>query len=281
MIKSLFSVKTIILSILILGTCSIAFAQNRSEEPSTQLNKRELRKIQKYQLLRNEESGDLEYDHEFNVGGRLMTNGWSAYLEYEKRSSEVSSLLFQLEFGEVKHPKEDKQAKGRDAYGFRYSGHPFVYGKQNIFYQARLGIGQRRVIGGKGNKNGVEVSGLYMGGLSLGLVKPYYLELQSSQGGGSSYQKYSEANAADFLNVQNILGGPGLGRGWNEVDFVPGLYGRIGARFDWAEFNQFVSAVEVGLTGSFYSKKIEIMVQNPGDQFFYGAYVSLLFGKRW
>ena len=65
------------------------------------------------------------------------------------------------------------------------------------------------------------------------------------------------------------------------MDFVPGVYGRIGARFDWAEFNQFVSAVEVGLTGSFYSKKIEIMVQNPGDQFFYGAYVSLLFGKRW
>jgi hypothetical protein len=52
-------------------------------------------------------------------------------------------------------------------------------------------------------------------------------------------------------------------------------------RFDWAEFNEFVSAVEVGLDGQFYSKKVQIMVHNSSKQFYYGAYVSLLFGRRW
>lgn len=266
------------LTYLLLLLSAAAFAQQNNSH----LTPKQLKKIKKYQILRNQQSGETLYEHEFNVGARLNTNGWDGYVEYEKRSSEITSTVFQFEFGETKDPKEDKRSKqlGQDAFGFGYSAHPYVYGKQNIFYQARLGIGQRRLIGGKQNKNGVEVSALYLGGLSLGLVKPYYLQLVDSTG-GASYQKYSEANEASFLNQNDIIAGPGLTKGWSEVKLVPGLYGRLGMRFDWAEFNEFVSAVEVGVEGELYSQKVEIMVQNPGKQFFYGAYVSLVFGKRW
>jgi len=263
---------------LVLVAVSVFAQQN-----SSHLTPKQLKQIRKSQVLRTQQTGQDGYAHEFNVGARLNTNGWSGYLEYEKRSSDIASTLFQFEFGETKSPKEDKRSKslGTDYYGFNYSGHPYVYGKKNIFYQANLGVGRRRVIGGKQNKNGVEVSAIYMGGLSVGLVKPYYLQLLDSTGSTASYQKYSEQNAVTFLNQNNILGGPGLGRGWSEVEVVPGLYARLGMRFDWAEFNEFVSAVEVGVNGAFYSKKVEIMVDNPGKQFFYGAYVSLVFGKRW
>jgi len=259
-------------------TVSVFAQQNTSH-----LTPKQLKKIKKYQILRNQQSGEVEYTHEFNVGARLNTNGWDGYVEYEKRTSEITSTMFQFEFGEIKDPKEDKRAKrlGTDYYGFDYSGHPYVYGKRNVFYQLNLGIGQRRLIGGKQNKNGVEVSAVYLGGLSLGLVKPYYLQLLDSTAGQATYQKYSEENANTFLNQNNIVAGPGLTKGWSEVQVVPGLYGRIGMRFDWAEFNEFVSAVEVGLNGAIYSKKVEIMVQSPGKQFFYGAYVSVVFGKRW
>lgn len=254
-----------------------------AQQNSSHLTPRQLKKIKKSQVLRNQQSGAGTYMHEFNVGARLNTNGWDGYVEYEKRTSDISSTIFQFEFGEIKDPKEDKRSKnlGTDYYGFNYSGHPYVYGKQNVFYQLNLGIGKRRLIGGKQNKNGVEVSAIYLGGLSLGLVKPYYLQLVDSTGNGASYQKYTPEDAITFLNQNNILAGPGLGKGWSEVQVVPGLYGRIGMRFDWAEFNEFVSAVEVGVNGAFYTKKVEIMVQNPGKQFFYGAYVSLVFGKRW
>lgn len=254
-----------------------------AQENTSHLTSKQLKKIKKYQILRNEQEGDVQYLHDFSVGARLNTNGWDGFVDYERRTSEVTSTVFQFGFGEIKGPKEDKQARpqGVDAYGFTYSGHSFVYGKQNIFYQAKLGVGQRRVIGGKGNKNGVEVSALYLGGISLGLVKPYYLELFDSTAGRSVYEKYSAENANTFLNINNIIAGPGLGKGWSEVQVVPGIYGRIGMRFDWAEFNEFISAVEVGLNGEFYSKKVQIMIENPGKQFFYGAYVSLLFGKRW
>jgi hypothetical protein len=272
-------VKRILLTSAALFLAAAVFAQQNTSHLTT----RQLKKIKRSQIQRNEQNGGGTYDHEFDVGGRLNTNGWSAYLEYEKRTSEVASTMFQFEVAEIKDPKEDKNSKiqGVDAYGFAYSGHAYVYGKQNIFYQARLGIGQRRLIGGKGNKNGVEVSAIYLGGVSLGLVKPYYLELVDSTAGSASYQKYTPENANSFLNPNNIIAGPGLGKGWSEVQMVPGLYARIGMRFDWAEFNEFVSALEVGLSADLYSKKVQIMVNNPGKSFFYGAYVSLIFGKRW
>jgi hypothetical protein len=270
-------VKRLLFTSALVFVCATVFAQQNSSH----LSRQQLKKIKRYQVTRNEQPGGSVYGHEFDVGGRLNTNGWSAYLEYEKRSSEVASTMFQLEFGEIKDPKENKTARQSNYYGFGYSGHAYVYGKENIFYQAKLGMGQRRIIGGKGNKNGVEVSAVYLGGLSLGLVKPYYLQLTDSSAGGSSYQKYSPSNANDFLNPNNIVGGPGLGKGWSEVKVVPGLYARLGMRFDWAEFNEFVSALEVGVDAEYYGKKVQIMVENPARQFFYGAYVSLVFGKRW
>lgn len=269
---------------IILTSVALLFAVAAiAQETSSHLTKTELRKIKRSEQFRGQQNQNPEYAHEFDVGGRLKTNGWSAYLDYEILTNEVTHTMFQFEFGEIKDPKESKQSRtqGFDAFGYPYSGHSFVYGKQNIFYQAKLGIGQRRIVGGKGNKNGVEVSAVYLGGISLGLVKPYYLELLDTSSQGTSYQKYSASNATTFLNPNNILAGPGFGKGWNEVKFVPGLYGRAGMRFDWAEFDRVVSAVEVGVDADIYAQNINIMVNNPGKRFYYGAYVSLLFGKRW
>lgn len=271
--------KRIFITILVISFTHVAFSQDNASQ-------QDIKNVKRSQVKEFDYENTNRYEHEFNVGGRLNTNGWSFYLELEKRRNEKLRNLYQFEVGEIKHPKEDKNSRGttyQDPFGYAYyaSARPFVYGKQNIFYQLRLGYGQRRTIGGKGNKNGVEVSAIYMGGISVGLVKPYYLELVDSTGSGTYYAKYTPDNESEFLNPNNILAGGGFKRGWDEVQFNPGLYARLGMRFDWAEFNEFVSAIEVGLTGSFYSKEVQIMVNNSGSKFFYGAYVSLLFGKRW
>jgi len=66
---------------------------------------------------------------------------------------------------------------------------------------------------------------------------------------------------------------------------VPGLHAKLGMRFDWAHFNEVVSALEIGVNGEYYTKKIPIMVAvdgvDPNKQFFFNAYVSIQFGKRW
>ena len=73
---------------------------------------------------------------------------------------------------------------------------------------------------------------------------------------------------------------PNLGKGWNHLKLSPGLYAKPGVRFDYGKYNEMVTALEVGVIAEFYAKKVPQMVDNKHKQFFFSAYVALLFGKR-
>lgn len=265
--------------LLLLASASL-YAQN---DQQSKRDEREQKKLKKISLFREIEEGDNLYNREFSVGARLNTDGWTGFLEKGYRKNATIVNYFQLEFSEKRHPKQDRSSYMIYVGGFGISTSPFVFGKMNNFYQAKLGYGQKRLIGGKGNKNGVEVSGIYYGGASFGLVKPYYLELMSDSGDPNTRrpEKYSEENRESFLNRDQIYGGAGFTRGWNEVKLNPGLHAKVGFRFDWARFNDLISAIEVGANAEYYTKKVQIMVDEPGKSFFFNAYVGLQFGKRW
>src|SRR5690606_29222235 len=123
--------------------------------------------------------------------------------------------------------------------GFIFFGNPFVYGKRNVFYQLKLSAGQQLLIGGKGNKNGVSVYGIGTGGLSLGILRPYYVEVQDMDN-KNRFVKYDSPDSALFLS-QRIIGGAGLTKGWNEMKFVPGLHAKTAIRFDYNRFNTILS----------------------------------------
>ena len=65
-----------------------------------------------------------------------------------------------------------------------------------------------------------------------------------------------------------------------DMTLTPGLYAKTAVRFDYGSYNEIVSAIEVGITGEFYSKKIPILLQIPQKQFFFSGYVAICFGKR-
>jgi hypothetical protein len=103
--------------------------------------------------------------------------------------------------------------------------------------------------------------------------------VQVQNGNGVTYIKYNSPDSAQFLSG-TIFGGPDLGKGWNELTFTPGVYAKTDLRFDYGSYNEMISAIEVGLSGEFYAKKIPQMVYNKEKQFFFSAYVSIIFGKR-
>jgi hypothetical protein len=64
------------------------------------------------------------------------------------------------------------------------------------------------------------------------------------------------------------------------MEVVPGAYVKTGLRFDYGKYNEMISALEVGITGEFYSKKVPQMIYIEQKQFFLSAYVTLMFGRR-
>ena len=253
----------------------LALAQEKKLSAKQQKKAEHREKIN--QMMKQEEEGALIFLKQSAFGIKLNTDGYGIFYEHGKYKTITKTNLWWLELGEHKHEKEAKVAKG-DNSGF-ITSNPFVYGKVNNFYNFKIGLGQQRLIGGKGNKNGVATSFIYGGGLSLALLKPYYLEVEDPVTGKISDIKYSDNNTL-FLDPSAIRGASGFGKGFKNMTYVTGAYIRTSLRFDYGHYNEVLRALEVGLNVEFYSKKIEQMALSKQKQMFINAYVALVFGKR-
>lgn len=252
-----------------------AIAHGQAQKTKEQKKQERRERISK--IAKEEEEGTLVYSRQSAFGFKANTDGWGFFYEHGKYKSVTKTGLWWLEFGEHKNPKEDKQSY-TDPSGSFEIGNPFIFGKINNFYQLKFGLGQQTLIGGKGNKNGVAITAIYGGGLSLGYLKPYYLSVVDND--TLKDIKYSNANAGLFLNAGDIVGGSSFGKGWGEGKLVPGGHIKGALRFDYGRYNELLSAIEVGFNAEYYARDMRLMVGIPSKQFFFNAYVALVFGKR-
>src|SRR5664279_196728 len=143
-------------------------------------------------MIKEEEEGVITYKKSFLFGAKLISDGYGVFFELGRASSVKKSTLYQLEISECKAIKEDKQSNP-----FINSA-PFIYGKENFVYPVKLGVQQQMLLGNKSNKNGVSVTANYGGGISLSLVRPYYVQVQ--KGNDYVYVEYDSEDSALFLN---------------------------------------------------------------------------------
>jgi len=271
------SVKKLHLCILLVLLTVFSFAQDtKSQKEKNKSSKREARREKIDQLMKQAEEGMLVYSKQSIFGLQFRTNGYGLFYELGRLKTNRKTNIYRIDITEIKHNKEEKTQTGSN--GFIFFGNPFIYGKINNFYQVTLGFGQQYILGQKGNKNGVSVSAIYNGGFSIGLLRPYYIEVVD-QNGDVKTIKYEDDKAL-FMNKQVILGGGGLGKGWGEMKVKPGAFLKTALRFDYGRFNETVTGLEVGISGEFYSGKIPIIAEQKDRQFFFQGYISILFGRR-
>ena len=159
-------------------------------------------------------------------------------------------------------------------------GNPYIYGKKNNFYPITLGFGQQYILGQKGNKNGVAVTAIYNAGLAVGLLRPYYLNVNDPVNNEEKTIKYSVEDSALFLDQSAIISGGGFGKGWSEIMVKPGAFAKAGMRFDFGRYNESVSALEIGMSIEAYASKIPIMAFREDKRLFFQGYIAFLFGRR-
>jgi hypothetical protein len=276
-------VKRFIFLLCFIYTTLSLFAQDTTETKQSTKEARLSERRQRIDAMsKQEEEGVLLFRKQNAFGIQLRTNGYGIFYEIGRFKSPRFANLYLIELTEIKHPKEEKTQTGNG-----FVSNSFVYGKINNFYQFKLGFGQQYILGQKGNKNGIAVMGLYQGGLSLGLLRPYYINIQES--GQEKSIKYDPTDSSNrFLSAGLISGSSGLGKGWNEMEYVPGAFIKTALRFDFGRYNELIQALQIGLSVDAYSKKIEIMA--PRDvtgqpavdpkQLFFQGHIAFVFGRR-
>ena len=227
--------------------------------------------------------GGIALNKELSFGGKINSSGWGLFMDYTKRVNmdKKRTVLFDVAF--LKHPKELKKV---NEYNFAFSfdsPKPFVYAKQNSFISTKVGYGNKFLIGEKAEKSGFEVTFNYVLGPSLGLVKPYYLEILYEQDGNifSVAQKYSPETASFFLDATSIYGYSGFGQGLGELTVIPGGFGKAGLGFDWASFDEYIKTIEIGIGAEVYLQDVPLMILETNQPYFVYLYLSLQLGKKW
>ncbi len=222
------------------------------------------------------------YNRETAFNFRLTTSrGFAAGMEFGRLRTYYRTSYFQVNLGEVKHPKEQRQSPPPNVRSFR----PFVFGKQNNFFVARAGWGIKRYYSEKARHKGVAVGVSYSIGPALGMMKPYYLALAYTSPDNPRdqrviHQKYSEDNAAVFLDQTRILGASPFTKGLGEISIIPGGNASVAFHMDWGAFDEVVKALEIGLQIDVFAKKVPILVTEENSQMFFNFFINLQLGKR-
>ncbi len=246
-----------LLLVLLLGVALFSFAQ-KEENPKLAAVK------------------DYMYKREMSGGIKLQTNGISGYLEYGLIKNIYKTHLFQIEYQYYIDFKEKKIKSPIE------NGRDYYFGLQNRFHIIRASYGFERAIADKATKNGVRLSFVGFVGVTLGLAKPYYLNLLYENNDVVRSEKYASTNASVFLDKNRITEAASSTKGISETQPIPGGHLKLGLNFDWGSRDAFVKAIEAGALIDVYYKKVPVMVNNDTNRMFQlGLYIGFHFGKRW
>ena len=224
------------------------------------------------------------YNQDFAIGARLHTNGLAVGINVGKLQTYYLTKYWHVEIGELQHPKEYRQSFDTPSTLNGRISRAFKYGKQNNLFVLRGGVGAKRYFSEKAKHKGVAVGLSYEGGATLGLLKPYYLELRDGDGQFSHSTRYSEETADRFLDIWQIHGASSWTKGIGEISLQPGVHGKFSVHFDWGAFDEYLKAVEGGVMVDAFARKMPIMVEKDNvqnQQFFINLFLHLQFGKRW
>ena len=251
----------------------------------------------------------IVYNKEFTIDTRLHTHGFAIGANFTNIKTYYKSTYFQIEVGELKNQKEFRQNSDNQILN-QGSPQSFILGKQNNLYVIRGGYGVKKYYSEKAKKKGVAIGLNYEGGVTLGLLKPYYLDIKQTDLGQidlipTRAERYDPQNPCSFLDpLSGIYGASGFFKGLGEISALPGAHAKVGVHFDWGAFDEFVKAIEVGVAADVFIRRAPIMIHldqdvldrmsvqcphltnleeqaNPNRPFFINLYVTLHLGKRW
>jgi len=226
---------------------------------------------------------DYQYHKQMAGGIRIVTTGLDFYLQYGIIKNIYTTHLFTLEY-EWHIDYRDKKTSVTTAAGDQ--GRAYYFGVQNRFHVIRFSYGFEHALADKAAKNGVRLNWVGFVGGDLGLVKPYYLNLQYPGTDGNSVdiysQRYSAANAGKFLDQDSIDEAGPIWRGLSQMTPVLGGFARTGLNFDFGSRDRVIKAIEAGATLDIFYTKIPIYINTESNHFlFLGFYLAFQMGKRW
>ena len=227
------------------------------------------------------------YDFESLYEFRIHTQGFAVGYKKGRVRSYYRTTYQNFEFGYVKDGRERRANRNLSISGNRISA-PFIYGKANQFFTFRYSYGEKKFLSEKTRRKGLAVGIIYEGGATIGLSKPYTLQLIRSESDDPTTRflekvSYTDEVADEFLNDRILYGGTNFFQGWTKVSPTVGLHGKVGMQWAFGAFEQQAKAVETGIMVDIFPQNVPLLIERDDikNSFYYiKLYVAFQFGDR-
>ena len=214
-----------------------------------------------------------DYSSEFTWGINKNTFGGLIGGFVFKKARKIGDRrleTFGLEIMNVKHPQEVRQNSQR-------TGNFFIYGKSNYLYAFRLQYGRDFILFKKAPQQGVEIKAVTAIGPSIGIVAPYYIEID----GQKEYQTIREQyDPKKHTSAGDILGPGRLFEGLGESDIKLGGNFKAAINFELGTTKSQVTGFEAGFLLDAYTSKVVIVPTAKNYSVFPTLFFTLFYGGR-
>ena len=229
---------------------------------------------------------DTSYNHAFLAGGKLNTDGWSGRVDFVHRKKAINHM-WQISFSEIKHEKQTKQQGVNKDFPQLGNATPYVFGKINNLYTLQVGYGEERMLLPGVMEGNISVSYRYSAGFSLAMLKPYMLKMlqvdysTTPPNAHLLQDKYTQADSAQFLNPNLILGAATWSKSLSQTTLVPGAYFESAIAIIPGINKTFVQVITLGVNAAIYSQALPIMQGQQAYPWQANLFAGLGIGKRW
>ncbi|MBS1950502.1 MAG: hypothetical protein OJF59_000689 [Cytophagales bacterium] len=227
--------------------------------------------------LHAQTNDSYDYTSEFNWG--INKNSYGGLiggftLKKARRLNDKIFETFGLELMNVKNPHEVRMS----AYN---SGSFFIWGKTNYLYAIRLQYGRDRILFKKGPQQGVEVKAVFAVGPTIGVVTPYYVQVDPT--GQGIYTYNTPYNGQPYTYIQ---GTGNLFEGIGQSKIQMGGNFKVALNFELGVVKSQVTGFEAGFLLDAYFKKVPLMGFGPGTtpvenySLYPTVFLTIFYGSR-
>lgn len=229
-----------------------------------------------FSQIPQEEKKMVRITKEVWVGVSAHSSGLGLNLNIAKFKTYKHKSLFNIELLSVKHNKEYKIYGAPDENAKKY-----VFGKLNSLYLSRIGLGRRKVVVEKLREKGLQLAINWSTGLSVGFVKPVYLQVLKFDILDNLTGISSERYDPDLHNFSDIYGRGRWSKGLFETKINPGIYFKAGLEFDYSITREIINTLEVGMMVDLFYSPIKIMADNNANYIFPNLYLNFSLGNKY
>lgn len=214
-------------------------------------------------------------DHSYKVGLLYSPNGFGAFYRRTDPMGNGISRLFDVSFTGVSNVKE-KKVKNQ----WMVNSSPYVFGKVNKFYALRPMYGYQKTLAERTTKNSIGVNGFVCAGLTLGFLKPVYMDVliydpSTIDSIGTASLPYNP----EEMDPRTINGYSSFDKGLGKTKLIGGLSMKSGVEFNWGNYSSVFRSLELGFMIDYFPSRPTILYGVKNKVLYSSFYISFALGE--